>query len=138
MLAKKPYVCLITSQACAVNPALLARTDANGLSILCIAHRIGLGIFQGDERDNEIPGSFGGNILIVRDNILQHICIYFYLIASLLKGNAVYILLLYRIRLIAWVNFNNIIIALAFALQNLQCFVRVAGRNYTVGHLTGN
>ena len=54
-LAEIPVVRLVACQAGAVDPALLARAHADNLTVLCIAHRVRLGVFQGDQGHDQIP-----------------------------------------------------------------------------------
>lgn len=53
-LTQPPFVCLGTSQTCAVDAALLTSTDTDGLTIFHIAYRVALCVFQRDERDDEV------------------------------------------------------------------------------------
>lgn len=51
-LSKPPRVCLLPSQSRAVDTALLACANADGLPVFYVADRVALGILQGDEGDN--------------------------------------------------------------------------------------
>ena len=52
-VAQLPVVGLLTGQTGAVDAALLAGTHADGLTIIGVAHAVGLGVLQGDEGNNE-------------------------------------------------------------------------------------
>src|SRR5574344_2419036 len=58
ILTKPPYVCLVTSQTCAVDATLLTCTDADCLTVFYIAYTIDLRVFQSDERYDEVAFSF--------------------------------------------------------------------------------
>ena len=48
-----PYIGLIASQARAVDAGLLTGTDTDGHAVFYVADGIGLGVFQGDEGDDQ-------------------------------------------------------------------------------------
>ena len=56
-LPHPPCVGLAASQTGAVDTALLSGADTDGLTILDVAYRVALGIFQGDEGDDQVTAS---------------------------------------------------------------------------------
>ena len=70
-LAQPPFVSLATSQTSTVDTALLTGTDTDSLSVLHIAYRVTLCIFQCDERYDEVTLSICREILVLCRNILE-------------------------------------------------------------------
>ena len=59
VLPQIPDVRLVACQSGAVNTGLLSGADADGLSVLGIADRVGLGVFQGDQGNDQVAfGAF--------------------------------------------------------------------------------
>ena len=54
MLPQPPVVRLVACQTGAVDAALLAGAHADGLTVLDVADGVGLGVFQGDEADDQV------------------------------------------------------------------------------------
>ena len=54
VLTEPPYIGLIASQARAVDAGLLTGTDTDGHAVFYVADGIGLGVFQGDEGDDQV------------------------------------------------------------------------------------
>ena len=125
MLPQIPNIRFVARQAGAVNPALLARAYADGLAVLHIAYGIGLGIFQGNQRNltngvylmrknQQINFGVFRQILILGHHIRKQFLADLQLISALLKGNAINVLMLHRSRLVVLIDLNNIIAALPF------------------------
>ena len=65
MLAQIPDIRLIARQAGAVDAGLLASAHADDLAVLCIADGVGLGIFQGNQGNQQVALSLlPGNLLL--------------------------------------------------------------------------
>ena len=58
VLAQEPSVCLAACKPCAVDSRLLTSTNADSLTVVGEANRVGLGVFKGDERDYKVSYSF--------------------------------------------------------------------------------
>ena len=114
MLPQIPNIRFVARQAGAVNPALLARAYADGLAVLHIAYGIGLGIFQGNQGNQQIDFGVFRQILILGHHIRKQFLADLQLISALLKGNAINVLMLHRSRLVVLIDLNNIIAALPF------------------------
>ena len=126
-MAQLPVVGLLACQTGAVDAALLACTYADGLAIVGVAHAVGLGVLQGDEGNNEVALLLLGHILILGDPVVQHgVGVDHQLVAALLKGDAVYLLMLDGSRLVGRVDGDHVVVALLFAGQDSQCLRLVA------------
>ena len=134
-LAQVPVVGLVAGQAGAVDAALLAGPHADGLAVLHIAHRVGLGVLQRDEGDNQIPLGLGGESLVLGGQVFQQAFVDFQLIAALLEGDAEHVLVLDGGGLVSRVNLHHIVAALALLLQDGQGLVGVARGDNAVGDL---
>ena len=89
MLPDQPVVRLIARQPGAVDAALLARAHADGLAVLHIAHGVGLGVFQGDERHHQVDFRAFGQLLVLGDDVIQQSSLVdFQIVSPLLKGDA--------------------------------------------------
>lgn len=71
MLAQPPYIGLIASQARAMYATLLTGTNADGLPVLNITHRIALRIFKGDKRNDEVAEGFGRKMFVPCGDVLK-------------------------------------------------------------------
>ena len=71
-----------------MDAALLAGAHADGLTVLDVADRVGLGVFQGDEADDQVNFGALGQLLVLGDNVLEHFLVNFEEIVSLLKDHA--------------------------------------------------
>ena len=71
MLAQPPYIGLIACQTRAMYATLLTCTNADGLPVLNVAHRIALRIFKGDKGNDEVAKGFGCKVFVRRGNILK-------------------------------------------------------------------
>ena len=137
MLAQPPYICLVASQACAVNTALLTSTDANGLTILDIANGITLGILEGYKRDDKVALGLVAECLVGGGDIIEEGGIVkAYLIAALLKGYSKHLLALYWVGHIVRVYLYHIICALALGLEYIESLRGIVGGNHSVAYLT--
>lgn len=61
MLPEPPVVCLVSCKTCAVDAGLLPGTQANDLSMLSVADRVGLGVFERDSCNSEVNDGRLGN-----------------------------------------------------------------------------
>ena len=118
-----------------MDAALLARAHADGLAVLHIAHGVGLGVFQGDERRHQVDFRAFGQLLVLGDDVIQVFLGNFQIISPLLKGHAIDSPALQRIGGIIGVNLNHIIVALFLGFENRKGLVRIAGSDDAVGHL---
>ena len=138
VLPQQPLVCLVPGQAGAVNAALLPGTDADGLTILGIAHGIGLGVLEHDQCYHQVTLGFLRQVVILGHNILQQVFVNDEFVPSLLEGNAEDLLPLHRGGTVGRIDDHNVVVALLLSLQQLQGFFRVAGGDNAVGHFRLN
>ena len=75
-------------------------------------------------------------ILVLGHDVSEKLPVNLKVLPSLLKGDAVYLLALHRIRNIGRVNLNHVVIAVSLLGQNLQGFGGIAGGDDAVGHFS--
>ena len=135
MLAQIPDIGLVASKTRAVDTALLARADADGLSVLRVADGVRLRVFESDQRDDQVALGVLRQILLLRNDVFQQLLVDFQLVAALLKGHAEHILVLHRSRTVIGIDLHHVVGTLTLRLENLQGFVRIAGGNDAVRNL---
>ena len=119
-----------------MDAALLTGSDADGLSVLDVAHRVGLRVFEGNERDDEVTLGFSREGLVLRGDVLKERIIgQVDFVASLLEGDAEALLVLDGGGAVGGVYLDDVVGALALGLQHLQGFGRVAGGDDSVAYL---
>ena len=122
-----------------MDTALLAGTNTDSLTVLHIAYRIRLRIFQSDKGYHQITFRCFREILIPSRNIRKEfISIQLYLITSLLKRDTKDILMFNRGRLIAGTYLNHIVSSFTLFPQDSQCFVRIPRSNNAIRDLAVN
>ncbi len=135
MLAQPPDVRLVARQAGAVDAALLARADADALAAPGVADRIGLGVFESDQRDHKVALRVVGQGFAVGDDVLEKGVVDLELVAPLLKGDPEDVLVLDRRGGVIRIDSDDVVAALALGLQHFERLVGIAGRDDAVGHL---
>ena len=135
VLTQEPSICLATCQTGAVNTRLLTCADTDGLTVNGITNRVGLRIFEGDERDNEVTYGTLGQIFVLCYNIREQLAVDFKIVSSLLKGDAKNLFGFLNNRNVIGVDLNDVVVALSLALENFKCFGLVAGSDNAVGYL---
>ena len=135
MLAQPPGIRLASGQPGAVDAALLACAHADGHPVLHIAHRVGLGVLQGDEGEQHVVLGGLGQLLIGGDDVFQHGLADGQIVVALLKDNAEDAPALHRGGGVAGVDLHHVVAALALGLQNLQRLLGVVRGDDAVGHL---
>ena len=93
-----------------MDTGLLPRADADRLSVLYIADRVGLRIFQSDHRDRQIHFRRVCKLFVVCNDIREEILINMQFIPSLFKCNAVHFLALQRRGHIIRVDLDHIVV----------------------------
>ena len=68
--AQKPGIGLVSGKSGAVDPGLLAGTDTDGLAVIGVGNGIGLGVFEGDQGNDEVTFGFWWKFLVGSDDIL--------------------------------------------------------------------
>ena len=119
-----------------MDAALLPGTDADGLAVLHVAHRIGLGVLQRDEGNHQVAACLGGERLVLRGHILKKCgVVKGNLVAPLLEADAKHLLGLQRGGAVGRVNLDDAVGALALLPQYLKRLGGVVGGNDAVAHL---
>ena len=132
-VAQLPVVGLLTGQTGAVDAALLACAHADGLTVVGVAHAVGLGVLQSNQGNDEVTLLLLGHVLILGDPVVQHgVGVDDQLVAALLEGDAVHLLVLDGSGLIGGVDGDHVVVALLFAGQDGQCLRLVARGDDTV------
>ena len=119
-----------------MNSRLLSCTDADCLSLVCIAYRVRLSVLKSDKSYNKVTHCLLGKRLILGYDILEERRLNLKVVSSLLKGNSVYLLGLLLCGNVLGVDFNYIVITLLLRLEYLERLVGIAGSYNTVGNLT--
>ena len=138
VLTQEPSIGLAAGKTRAVNTRLLTCTYTDSLSVYCVADRVGLRIFECNERDNEVAYGTFGQILIFGHNVRKQLTVDFKIISPLFKGDAKYLLGLLNGRNIIGVDLNDVVIALSLALENFKCLGLVAGSDNAIRNLALN
>ena len=138
MLAQEEGVCLGACQPGAVNPGLLSGAHAHGLAVIGKADGVGLGIFQGNQRHDQVDFGGLGQIFVLGDNVTQQVGVDLEIVSSLLEGDAENLLGLLLGGDIARVNGHHVVAALALGFEDSQCFLGIARGNDAVGNLPGD
>ena len=117
-----------------MDPALLAGSDSDGLSVLDEADGVGLSIFESDESDLEVYPGLIGQLFVFGDDIGQEAVIYLAVVVSLLEGDAEYVLVLLLGAEVVRIDLYDIVPAVLFLTQYLKSFVSVSGSDYAIGY----
>ena len=138
MLAQEEGVGLGAGQPGAVDAGLLTRAHAHGLPVIGEAHGVGLGVFQGDERHDQVDFGGFGQVFIFGDDVLKQMPVDFEVVPPLLEGDAEDLLRLLLGGNVVGVDGHHVVAALALGFQDGQRFLCVAGGNHAVGDLPGD
>ena len=133
MLTEKPVVCFLPGETGAVDTALLPGANADGLAVLHIADRIGLGIFKRDKCNDHIPHGRIRERFVFRHEILQQRSIDAEVVVSLLKGDTEDILAFLQSGHVIGINLDDVVVALFLRFQDLQGFFRICRGDNAVG-----
>ena len=116
MLTQPPDISLVSGQTGTVDSGLLSGADTDCLTVLYIAYRIGLCIFQRNQRNQKVSSICLRNFLVVCYNIGKHSIIDFQEIVTLFKGNTEYLFPFQICRAISRINLNDIVGTLSLGL----------------------
>ena len=117
-----------------MDAGLLPGPHTDGHAVFYIADRIGLGIFQRNQRHQQIAYSCVGNLFVPGRTLCQQVRRDLRVVAALLKGNAEDLLGLLFLRNIIRIHLHYEVSAFPFAFKDLQGFFRIAGGNDAVGN----
>ena len=134
-LAQEPVVGLRASEARAVDAALLAGADADGLAVLRVADGVGLRVLERDQGDQEVALCALWQVVVLRHDVLEAVFRDGDVVALLLKGDAEDLLALELFRLIGRIHLQDQVRALALRFEDLECFRRICGCDDAVGDL---
>ena len=135
-LAKEPVVCLLSCKSCTMYTWLLSCTNTDSLSIFYETYRVGLCIFQDDQRNLHITFCFLCKLFILCHNIGKHCIIDLKLLTALLKSYTKYFFVFQRSRYKVLIDLDHIVVSFFLLLQDLQCFLCVSRCNNTVRYLS--
>ena len=138
MLAQEEGVGLGAGQPGAVDTGLLTRAHAHGLPVIGKAHGVGLGVFQGDERHDQVDFGGFGQVFVLGDDVPEQMLADLEVVPPLLEGDAEDLLRLLLGGNVAGVDGHHVVAALALGFQNGKRLVCVAGGDDAVGDLPGD
>ena len=119
MLPQVPRIGLAARQTRAVDAALLSGTDADGLAIFHVAHRIRLGVLQRDERYDEVDLCGIGDFLVLGHDVCQQILVDGEEVVPLFKRDAENILVFLFGAHVVSIDLHDVVVALLLRFQNL-------------------
>ena len=134
-LPQEPGVRLGARQPGAMDPGLLSRSHADGLAVIGEADGVGLGVFQGDQGHQQIPGRRFRQILVLGDDVMQQVPVDLEVVPALLKGDAEDLLPFLHRGHIGRVDADHVVAALALGFQDLQGLRGIARGDDAVGDL---
>ena len=129
-----PVIGLISCETCAVYSGLLSGTDTDGLAVLRICYGVGLRVLDGDEGDGHVETRLLGEFLVLAHDVCESLLGHLVLVATLLEGHTEYLLVLDRIRAVARVDLDDVIVPLLLRLQDLECLLRIVWGNDAIRH----
>lgn len=138
VLAQPPVVGLVTGKTGAVDTRLLASAETDNHTVLGVADGVGLCVLESNGGHGQVNEGLLGNVLVLRDNLLERRGVDDGVVALLLQGNAVDLAGLNRVGVVVGVDLQNAVLAALLLLQNLQSLGAVAGGNDTVRDLLGD
>ncbi len=118
---------LVARQARTVDAALLAGAHTDGLAVLHVAHRIGLGILQRDERHDHVDLRRFRNFLVLGHHVFQQRLVDLEVVVALLEGDAEDVLQLEFRGLVSGIDLDDVVLALLLGLEDLERLVGVTG-----------
>ena len=89
MLAEPPVICFRAGKPCAVDPALLSSAYADSLTSADIADGIRLGVFESDERDEQVANGVFRQDVVFRDDVSEYAWVDRQSVAALLESDAI-------------------------------------------------
>ena len=116
MLPQEEGICLGACEAGAVDSGLLTGTHAHCLAVIGKADGIGLGVFEGNEGDDQIDLCTFGQLLVFGNNVLKQLAADLKVVPTLLEGDAEDHLGLLLGGNVVRINGYYIVIALALGL----------------------
>ena len=84
-----PDIRFVACPSGAMDTGLLASAYADYLSTLGVANRVGLGVFEGNQRNHQVDFGLFRQIFILGHHVPEHFAVDFQIIAALLKGHTV-------------------------------------------------
>jgi len=118
-----------------VDAALLARAHADGLAVFHVAHGIGLGVFEGDERHRHIQLRALRQGLVRGDDIAEQRGRDPVIVSPLLKGDAEHVLVLQGGGDVGGVDLHDVVGALFLGFEDFERRRGVARRDDAVRDL---
>ena len=137
-LAEEPVICLLACEACAVDSGLLACANADCLSVVCVAYGVGLCILKSDKCDDKVALSSFCEFLVICNYVGKKLLIDSEVVSSLLECDTEHVLCLLFSGNVVGIDLNDIVVTLLLCLEDLKCFVCIAGSDDTVGNLALN
>ncbi len=121
-----------------MDSGLLAGADSDGLAALDIAHGVGLGVLEGDQRDRHVVAGRLGQLFVLSHDVGKQSVVDDQLISALLESDAEDLLFLKCGGLIIRIDLEHAVIAFFLLLENLKCLRLIIGSDDSVGDFPGN
>jgi len=109
-----PQIRFATGQTGAMDSGLLPRTHPDGLPVFGKAYRIGLGIFQCNQGNGQIPHGMFGQVFVCRDHVCKQNRGNEAVVSRLFKSNTEHLLDFAGFRYITRIDFYNVVISFSF------------------------
>ncbi len=118
-----------------MDAGLLTCADADGLPVRGVADGIRLGVFQRDQRNNEVADSGFRQVLVLRNDVGQQGAVDAEIVAALLEGDAEDLLALRFSGDVIGIDFNDVVFPVPFGFQDLKGLGLIARSDHAVGNL---
>ena len=135
MLTQIPDVCLVACQSGAVDSGLLTCADTDGLTVFDVADRVGLGVFECNQADEQVDLCIFRQLFVLGNDILEQVGVNLQIVSTLFKGDTKHILVLDWLRNISRVDLDDVVGAFAFFFQDFQSLFGVARSDDTIRNL---
>ena len=118
-----------------MDSGLLTCADTDGLTVFDVADRVGLGVFECNQADEQVDLCIFRQLFVLRNDVLEQVCVNLQIVSALLEGDTEHILVLDWLRNISRVDLDDVVGAFAFFFQDFQRLFGVARSDDAVGNL---
>ena len=134
-LAQEPAVRLVAREARAVDAALLAGADADGLAVVGVADGVALRVLERDGRDEEVALRGFRQVMVLRHDVVENVFVNLDIVAALLEHHAEDLFRLDGSGLVGGIHLEDDVVALFLRLEDLERLRLVARRDDAVADL---
>ncbi|KAH3665931.1 hypothetical protein OGAPHI_004120 [Ogataea philodendri] len=122
----------------AVDSGLLSGTQTDHHTVLGVADRVGLGVFQSDGSHSQIDGSLLGQVGVLGNELLERRRVDDGVVSLLLQSDSVNLSGLCRLWCVIRIDLQNTVLSTLLFLENLKGGWLVAWSNHTVTDFFGD